>query len=228
MSIRRLVAVARKEFRHITRDVRTFFLVTVAPAFLLVTLSYVFSFDVDRVDIAVRDLDHTPSSRAFLADLTADGDIVVVAYVERGEETELLFTRDVTDLVLVIPHGFADAVLGGSPAEVQCVVDGADAITAYNTIGLLESRVNAFAANIAGLRAQRSWHQLQDVGQDILQLHVHARIGTDEHVVHDHQGVPQLITSAGLLQIHKLGHSQGRCRRGRRAVAAIQPLPGRL
>ena len=33
MSIRRLLAVTFKEFRHITRDVRTFLLVTVAPAF---------------------------------------------------------------------------------------------------------------------------------------------------------------------------------------------------
>ncbi len=152
-AIRRLLAVARKEFRHITRDVRTLFLVTVAPAFLLVTLSYVFAFDVDQVDVAVRDLDRTPLSRALLASLTADGDTVIVAYVQREEEIEPLFTRDIADLVLVIPHGFADAVLGGGPAEMQCIADGADAITASQAIGLLESRVNAFAAS---LHTQRS------------------------------------------------------------------------
>ena len=169
MSIRRLLTIARKEFRHIVRDVRTFFLVTVAPAFLLVMLSYVFAMDVDRVDIAVRDLDRTPLSRAFLASLTADGDFVVVAYVQREEEIKPLFARDIADLVLVIPHGFADATLGGAlsdvlsplkglskgggPAEVQCIADGADAITASQTIGLLKSRVDDFAA---GLRSRRS------------------------------------------------------------------------
>lgn len=165
MSIRRLLAVSRKEFRHITRDARTFFLVTVAPAFLLVTFSYVFAVDVERVDIAVRDLDRTPLSRAFLASLTADGDFVVVAYVEREEEIEPLFARDAADLVLVIPHGFADAVMGGGLAEVQCVADGADAITASQTIGLLESRVDAFAASLrpgiagSGLNiSDRAWY----------------------------------------------------------------------
>jgi ABC-2 type transport system permease protein len=153
MSIRRLLAVARKEFRHISRDIRTLFLVTVAPAFLLVTLSYVFAFDVDRVDIAVRDLDHTPLSRAFLASLTADGDIVIVAYVQRYQEIEHLFARDAADLVLVIPHGFADVVLDGGPAEVQCVVDGADAITASQAVGIVGSRVDAF---VASLYPQRS------------------------------------------------------------------------
>ncbi len=158
MSIRRLLAIARKEFLHITRDLRTIFLVTVAPAFLLFVLSYVFSFDVDRVDIVVCDLDRTPLSRAFLASLTADGDVVIVAYVQREEEVDPLFIRDVADLALVIPHGFADAVLRqtqdiapkGNPARVQCIADGADAISAYNTIGFLESRVDGF---VAGLRS---------------------------------------------------------------------------
>jgi ABC-2 type transport system permease protein len=148
MSIRRLLAVARKEFRHITRDIRTFFLVTVAPAFLLVTLSYVFSFDVDRVDIAVRDLDSTPLSREFIASLTADGDIVVVAYLLGSEKSEDLFVRDTANAVLVIPHGFANALLGGGPVEVQAIIDGADAISANQAIGFLESHVNAFVADL--------------------------------------------------------------------------------
>ena len=152
MSIRRLFAVVRKEFRHIARDVRTFFLVTVAPAFLLITLSYVFALDVERVDIAVRDLDRTPLSRALLTHLTADGDLAIVAHVQREEEIEPLFIRDIADVALVIPRGFADAILGGGPAEAQCIVDGADAIVANQTVGLLESRIEAF---VAGLRAPR-------------------------------------------------------------------------
>jgi ABC-2 type transport system permease protein len=148
MSIHRLLAIARKEFRHIVRDVRILFLVTIAPAFLLTTLSYVFAFDVDRVDIAVRDLDRTPLSREFIASLGADGDIVVVAHLQRAGEIEPLFAHGIVDLELVIPRGFADAALGGGPAEVQCVVDGADAITARQTVGLLESRVHAFAASL--------------------------------------------------------------------------------
>ncbi len=148
MSTLRLLAVARKEFRHITRDARTFFLVTVAPAFLLLTLSYVFSFDVSHIDVAVRDLDRTPLSRAFLAALTADGDLTIVARVQRGEEIEPLFTRGIADVALTIPHGFASMAQRGGPAEVLCAVDGADAITASQTIGLLESRVSAWTTGL--------------------------------------------------------------------------------
>lgn len=152
MSFRRLLAVARKEFHHIARDVRILFLVTVGPAFLLVTLSYVFAMDVDRVYIAVYDLDHTPLSRQLVASLTADGDFVVVADVQRQEEIEPLFTHGVADLVVLIPRGFADAVLRGGPAEVQSIVDGTDSLAAGQTVGLFQSRVEAFVADLYPVR----------------------------------------------------------------------------
>lgn len=149
-SLRRTLAVVRKEFRHIGRDGRLLFLVTIAPAFLLLLLSYVFSLDVGRINIAVRDLDRTPLSREFITRLTADGDIAVTAHIEEGNVPEALFVRGTVDAVLTIPRGFAAALLGGRSAEVQCIVDGADAIMAGQFIGLLESRVAAFGAQLRG------------------------------------------------------------------------------
>jgi hypothetical protein len=55
-------------------------LLAVALAFSLVTLSYIFAMDVERVDIAIRNLDRTSLSRALPDSLTADGDFVVVAH----------------------------------------------------------------------------------------------------------------------------------------------------
>jgi ABC-2 type transport system permease protein len=153
MSTLRLLAVIRKELHHITRDARLLFLVTVAPAFLLVTLSYVFALDVGQINVAVRDLDHTSLSRDFIAGLGADDDFAVVAYVQRDEEVEALLVRGVADVVLTIPHGFTDAALGGGPAEMQCVVDGSDSITAGQTVGLLQQRVSDFVVDLLGQRS---------------------------------------------------------------------------
>ena len=61
MSLRRLAAIVRKELLHIVRDPRNLFLVTVSPAFLLFLLSYIFSFEVSQLNLAVLDLDRTPS-----------------------------------------------------------------------------------------------------------------------------------------------------------------------
>ena len=153
MSLRRLLVVARKEFCHITRDLRLLFLVTVAPGFLLVTLSYVFALDVGQVDIAVRDLDRTALSRDLVSHITADGDFDVVAWVHQEESVERLLTHRVADIVLVVPRGFSETALSGEPAQIQCIVDGVDALGASQSLGFLESRVRAFVASMARSRA---------------------------------------------------------------------------
>ena len=145
MSIRRLYAIARKEFFHITRDARMAFLVTLAPAFLLVTFSYVFATDVGRIDVAVRDMDQTALSRDLVGSLTGDKEMVVVAHPEHEDDVESLFDRGSADLLLSIPRGFAAEALGGGPATAQCLVDGADAIAAGQAVERLESRLMAFA-----------------------------------------------------------------------------------
>ncbi len=154
LSLRRMLVVARKEFYHIFRDLRILFLVTVAPAFLLVMLSYVFALDVERVYLGVQNLDHTPLSRAFASHVAADPDFELVTWLDPGEDTDPLFVRGVVDMVLVIPPGFAARVLEGGPAPVQCVVDGVDGLAASRMIGLLESRVAAFTGERVSSRAR--------------------------------------------------------------------------
>ncbi len=156
MSLHRLLVVARKEVRHITRDLRLLFLVTVAPAFLLVTLSYVFAMDVERVDLAVRDLDQTPLSRDLISHITADGDFVVTRWLWDAPDVDELFVQGVADMVLVIPRGFADRALAGRTAQVQCILDGVDALSASQSLSLLQSRVQAFVARTAGSQGSLS------------------------------------------------------------------------
>ncbi len=75
MSLHRMVAIMRKEITHVVRDPRNLFLVTISPAFLLFLLSYVFSYEVSRFNLAVLDLDHTPLSRRYVASLTSEQDM---------------------------------------------------------------------------------------------------------------------------------------------------------
>jgi len=158
MSFRRLWVVARKEFCHVTRDPRLLFLVTAAPAFLLVTLSYVFALDVGRIDLVVRDLDQTSVSRELVSQITADGDFSVVTRLEGEPDVEELFARGAADVVLIIPSGFTSTALSGKAAQLHAIVDGVDALAAGQALGLLENRVRAFVGSMArsrmGLGAQ--------------------------------------------------------------------------
>lgn len=150
MSIRRTLAIARKEFRHIFRDLRTFFLVTVSPAFLLLTLSHIFVLDVQRVDLALWDLDGTPLSRQYIRALTADNDFQVRFRVGSYEELDRLLLAGQVDGGLVIPSGFARRLQGGRLAQVEAVMDGTDPIATNQAVFGLSQRSAAFAARFQG------------------------------------------------------------------------------
>ena len=148
MSLRRWFAVVRKEFRHITRDPRTFFLVTISPAVLLFMLAYVFAFDVTHVVLGVMDLDRSTLSRRYVSALTSDGDLEVRAYVDDYEEAEDALLHGELDAVLVIPPDFEERAYSGSPAPLQAIVDGADPLVGGEALRGLASRTNAFALDL--------------------------------------------------------------------------------
>lgn len=156
-ALRRILAILRKEMRHITRDTRVMFLVTLAPALLLLLLSYVFSFDVDRFTLAVLDLDHSATSRDYLSAVTSDGEFEITRFVSSYGEIDALLAQGTVDMALVIPRGFGSAALGGRGASAQAVVDGVNALSAGQGIAQLTARTTVFGSNLsAELRAGKA------------------------------------------------------------------------
>lgn len=145
MSVKRLFAISRKEFHHVTRDPRTLLLVLIAPAFMLMMLAYVFAFDVDKFSVVVLDQDRTDVSRRYIADLAGDGTFEVVAYLSGYDEIERLMQAGRAKAAIVIPHGVTAKLQAGRSAEVQAVIDGVDAITGQQAAAQLELRTRLFS-----------------------------------------------------------------------------------
>jgi ABC-2 type transport system permease protein len=148
MSLRRLLAISRKEFHHITRDPRTLLLVVVAPAFLLTMLAYVFAFDVDKFTLVVLDLDRTDLARRYIADLTGDGTFEVVTYLNNDAEVEQWLKSGRARLALIIPHGTAAKLHARQPADVQAVIDGVDSISGQQAAAQLDLRSRFFSLRL--------------------------------------------------------------------------------
>jgi ABC-2 type transport system permease protein len=148
MSLHRLSAIARKEFHHVTRDARTLFLVTIAPAFLLFTLAYVFSMDAEHFNVVVFDQDKTDLSRQYVADLTSDGTFQVVAYLEQEQAIDAWLQAGRAHVALVIPPGTDAALRAVQSAPVQAILDGVDSIAASQALGQLSARTSSFAMTL--------------------------------------------------------------------------------
>ena len=136
MSTRRFISVLVKEYRHILREPRTLWMVFLSPAFVLVTLSGIFTSGSGRVSLALWDQDHSALSRRFAATLSSDDDFTL-AYVLGYDEIESSLVDHRFDAALVIPPGFADAIRGGDTASVQVILDGVDTATASQATGSL-------------------------------------------------------------------------------------------
>jgi ABC-type multidrug transport system permease subunit len=166
MSIRRTLAIARKEFYHILRDLRTLFLVTLSPAFLLLILSYIFAFDLTQVDLAVWDVDESALSRRYMSSLTADGDFRIRERVSSYAELDELLLRAEVDGAVIVPPGFETQVRAGQQAQVQLVMDGSDPIASSQAAFDLQQRTAAFANDM---------QQEQPTSFQGLDLHTEAR-----------------------------------------------------
>jgi ABC-2 type transport system permease protein len=154
MSFRRLLAITRKELRHIARERRTLFLVTVSPAFMLLTLAYIFSLDVSHFTLAVLDQDRTSLSRAYLSHLTSDGELEILYVADRPEQLDRWLVQAKVDIALILPPGFADELHRGQTVPVQLIADGTDALTATQAIAVVQMRSAAFDA---GTHPTQGW-----------------------------------------------------------------------
>jgi ABC-2 type transport system permease protein len=161
MSLRRTMAIARKELLHIVRDPRNLFLVTLSPAFLLFLLAYIFSFDVGELSLAVLDLDRSTLSRRYLTSLTSDGDLTIDYAAEGYQDALPLLVGGDVDAVLVIPPDFSSAVYNGHAVQVQAIVDGSDPLSGSQAIGRLEAKSEVFVVSSTAIGARQGGAPLE-------------------------------------------------------------------
>ena len=165
MNLLRTWAVVRKEARHILRDRRAFFLVTISPVFLLLVMAYTFMVDIEHVAVAVMDRDGTPLSRRYIAGLGGTGD-VQVRYVadDYGDVERWLMTSE-AKAALIIPPGFEKTLQSGKEASVQVLVEGTEPTTANTAMVHIGGYTQQFAVQVASEVAARAG---QVVDQDVL------------------------------------------------------------
>ena len=125
-SIRRVLAVARKEFIHIARDWRMIVAVLVMPLLQLLLFAYAISFDVRNVPSVTLDLDKSIASRAYLDAYTKSGFFEVVGSVADLAGIDLAFNGAQARAAIIVKHGFGDAIAAGRTGSVSVLIDGSE------------------------------------------------------------------------------------------------------
>lgn len=151
----RVWAIARKEFIHILRDVRSLGMAVAIPMLLLVLFGYALTLDVDNVPMVVWDQSESHTSREFISRFQGSRYFSIRDYVRNYAEVERAIDSGEALAALVVPRDFAAHIESGRPAPVQLIVDGSDSNTATIAIGYADVAALTYSQELAIRDIQR-------------------------------------------------------------------------
>lgn len=143
MNLRKVRAIARKEYFHLIRDFRSLTLAFIIPLLLILLFGYALSLDVDHIPTAVVDHDRTPESRDFIRRLGASVYFDIVAYPTSTAVLTDLLDRNRVIVGVVIPPGWTADLRADRTAALQVIIDGSDPNTAGNTRAFITAVIAA-------------------------------------------------------------------------------------
>jgi ABC-2 type transport system permease protein len=151
--MKRIIAQVRKELTQTFRDRLTLALALVLPLILMALLGTAISLTVTDLPVVVQDFDNSHTSRqyvdAFRTSLTFRIQPLPVA--ERPEDA---LDRGQAKAAIIIPVHFERDLLRGSNADVQILIDAADANTANIMRGNASAVTQSFLAQIKPVTMQ--------------------------------------------------------------------------
>ncbi len=156
MNLRRVRAVAHKEWREVLRDRLFFTLAFVLPAMFMLLFGYGLSLDVENVPFAVVDHDRSAASRDYAYRFIGSRYFDFQGYAADERALDPLLRDNRIRVAIVIPPRFEENLLAGRAARVQTLIDGTLPSRAATTKGYV-SAINAAASRerLADYLAQR-------------------------------------------------------------------------
>lgn len=144
-SIKRTLAIVRKELVHIVRNKVAFFLTVMSPPMMTFVLMYSFTVDIKEVPVSVLDNDGSALSQQYVSGLLGTGDVTMHGWARDYDDVERRLEWGEIKAAVVIPSGFMDDVVAGREASLQVIIDG----TAPSTANHATAHVIGFTQSIA-------------------------------------------------------------------------------
>lgn len=155
MKLRRILAVAGKEWREILRDRIFFVLAFLLSPVLMVLFGFGMTQDVSNVSLAILDQDRTAASRELGYRYIGSRYFRFRGYVQDRHEAERLLRSGQVRVVIEIPDQFQQRLAAGTQAEIQTLVDGTFTVTTRTINAYVEAISSAASADLQAPYAAR-------------------------------------------------------------------------
>jgi ABC-2 type transport system permease protein len=128
-SLRRLVALSRKEIFQIVRDPSSVLIAFVLPLILVFIFGYGLNLDTARMRMALVSLDQSAEAARFASAFTGTPNIEAFP-MQRWDDASRALTGGAVRAIVVIQTDFSARLARGDGAAVQVITDGSDPNTA--------------------------------------------------------------------------------------------------
>lgn len=155
MSPSRTWAIARKEFLHISRDLRSLALVLLMPALLMLLFGYAVTLDVKKVPMAVLDQDQSQESLSFIHRFSGSPYFNLRIFAKDEKEIKQHIDDGTVKMGLVLPLDFSKRLKAGKKATVQVLLDGTDSNTANIILGYVQAVARQYTQEKTFLKVER-------------------------------------------------------------------------
>jgi ABC-2 type transport system permease protein len=135
---RRLIAVASKEVRQLSRDRPTFGMIVGVPLMQITLFGFAINFDVRHLATAVYDEANSSMSREFVSQLEATQVLRVTERPASSAQVDALLREGRVSVGVVIPADFERRLQGDSRSVAQILVDGSQPTLTGVAAGLAE------------------------------------------------------------------------------------------
>jgi len=144
MKLRRIAAVASKEWREVTRDRMFLLLAFLMPALWMVVFGYGLVLDVEHISFSVVDRDHSAFSRDYLYRFSQSRYFSFQRELMSEGEADAWLQSGRARAVIIVPEKFQERLLSGQPANIQTLIDGTFPLRADITKGYVIAINSAF------------------------------------------------------------------------------------
>ena len=150
----RVLALVRKELLAILKDPRSRFLLFGPPIIECLIFGYVASFDLNDINYAVLDRDHSGASRELLSRFDGNRAFHRVAELQRPGDAAAWIDDRRAVVVIAIDADFERQLQAGRSATVQVIADGRNSNTAATALGYVAAIIDRFNADWRHSHAQ--------------------------------------------------------------------------
>jgi ABC-2 type transport system permease protein len=140
----RVLAVIRKEIRHILRDKRTMAMIIMMPLIQLLIYGYAIQSDVKHLATAILDEDQSPMSRRLIEALVQSQYFDMEIHAASPEDLRKAIDRGRAKVGIHIGPSFSKLALSGRSAPIQILVDGTDSNPANTAMNVAPAVITSF------------------------------------------------------------------------------------